>query len=104
MGWERRKGKLYYYRKERTAGHVRSRYLGNGQQALEASRADGIPIPDELLSVAQPESSIADAIPVAQPSEADLEAVIGGFLARLDQMLDQISQRRAARSIPDQVY
>lgn len=53
MGWERRKGKLYYYRKERGAEGVRSLYMGSGQKAIEASVADGIPVPDEV--VAQPE-------------------------------------------------
>jgi hypothetical protein len=53
MGWERRKGKLYYYRKQRGSGdRVRSIYVGGGLKAMEASLADGVPVPDEV--VAQP--------------------------------------------------
>ncbi|MCA1558617.1 MAG: hypothetical protein LC731_08780, partial [Acidobacteria bacterium] len=49
MGWENRKGKLYYYRKERGPdGRVRSQYMGGGQKAIDASRADGVPVPDEV--------------------------------------------------------
>jgi hypothetical protein len=56
MGWERRKGKLYYYRKQRgEGGRVRSVYLGRGQKAVDVSRADGVPVPDEV--VAQPNLS-----------------------------------------------
>lgn len=43
MGWEERKGKLYYYAKEREGGRVVSRYLGAGElarfaQMMEKSR------------------------------------------------------------------
>jgi hypothetical protein len=56
MGWEKRKGRLFYYRKARDEhGRVQSQYLGRGEQALEASRADGVAVPDEALTVAQPE-------------------------------------------------
>jgi hypothetical protein len=34
MGWENRKGKLYYYQKERVGNRVVSRYLGRGAIAL----------------------------------------------------------------------
>jgi hypothetical protein len=30
MGWERRKGSSYYYRKERSGGRVKSVYVGTG--------------------------------------------------------------------------
>lgn len=43
MGWEFRNGARYYYRKERSAGRVRSVYVGRGEVAnltsmLDASR------------------------------------------------------------------
>lgn len=43
MGWENRKGKLYYYRKKREGSRVRSIYVGSGETAhliseLEAMR------------------------------------------------------------------
>lgn len=41
MGWEKRKGKLYYYRKERgTDGRVRSIYCGSGARGEQAARED----------------------------------------------------------------
>jgi hypothetical protein len=61
MGWELRKGRYFYYRKQRqTSGRVRSIYLGRGDKAIEASRADGVAVPDEVLGSLAPE-------PVAQP-------------------------------------
>ncbi|MGI8656377.1 MAG: hypothetical protein ACR2LC_14315 [Pyrinomonadaceae bacterium] len=50
MGWERRRGRLFYYRKERDEqGRVRSIYLGRGESAIDASRAAGVPVPDEVF-------------------------------------------------------
>ncbi len=37
MGWEMRKGRLYYYRKERRGGRVVSRYVGEGEEAEMAA-------------------------------------------------------------------
>lgn len=45
MGWEKRQGKLYYYRKRRVDGQVRSIYIGCGEQARQASLEDGIALP-----------------------------------------------------------
>ena len=43
MGWEeRRQGRLYYYRKERCAGRVRSRYIGAGEQAEMIAQLDAL--------------------------------------------------------------
>lgn len=50
MGWEQRKGKLYYYRKERGAdGRVRSIYCGAGERGELAAREDA-----ERRTAAQP--------------------------------------------------
>jgi hypothetical protein len=45
MAFEKRNGSLYYYRKERTGGRVRSIYIGSGEMAhifaqLDAMRQD----------------------------------------------------------------
>lgn len=41
MGWATRKGKRYYYRKERDAdGRVRSIFCGGGERGEAAARAD----------------------------------------------------------------
>lgn len=41
MGWETRKGKSYYYRKQRTPeGRVRSIYCGGGERGLRAEDED----------------------------------------------------------------
>ncbi len=42
MGWEMRKGRLYYYRKERRGGRVVSRYVGEGEEAetMAAAQAE----------------------------------------------------------------
>lgn len=45
MGWERRGGKFFYYRKQRVAGRVRSIYFGSGERAETASREDNCPHP-----------------------------------------------------------
>jgi hypothetical protein len=40
MGWETRRGRRYYYRKERVNGRVRSIYFGSGGRALLAAHED----------------------------------------------------------------
>jgi len=40
MGWEYRNGSRYYYRKERSAGRVRSVYVGQGEIAILAATLD----------------------------------------------------------------
>jgi hypothetical protein len=40
MGWERKRGRLYYYRKVREGGHVRSQYMGTGLLAQMSAEAD----------------------------------------------------------------
>lgn len=42
MGWEQRNGSSYYYRKERSGGHVRSVYVGKGMFAALAADLDVI--------------------------------------------------------------
>ncbi len=37
MGWEERKGRLYYYEKHREGGRVVSKYLGSGEFAEACS-------------------------------------------------------------------
>jgi hypothetical protein len=60
MAWERRKGRLYFYKKEvDDLGRVQSRYMGRGQKAIEASRIAGTAVPDEVLD--------ALSAPLAQP-------------------------------------
>jgi hypothetical protein len=66
MGWEARKGILYYYRKARDGRHVQSKYMGRGDKAIEASRADGVAVPDEVRG---------DAALVAQPEVASVRHV-----------------------------
>ncbi len=48
MGWEMRRGELYYYRKIREGERVRSVYFGRGERALAAALEDGCPHPDVL--------------------------------------------------------
>ena len=38
MGWERRNGRLFYYRKVRRGASVRSEYLGRTEDAFNAAR------------------------------------------------------------------
>ncbi len=66
MGWERRKGRLFYYRKARDGGRVQSKYMGRGDKAIEASRADGVAVPDEVRG---------DAALVAQPEVLNIQHV-----------------------------
>jgi len=40
MSWERRRGRLYFYRKWRTGNRVRSEYMGAGLVAQMAAAAD----------------------------------------------------------------
>jgi len=40
MGWEQRGSESYFYRKERSAGHVRSVYVGRGEIAVLTARLD----------------------------------------------------------------
>jgi hypothetical protein len=42
MGWEKRGGHLYYYRKERDGPRVRSVYVGTGETAALISRLEGL--------------------------------------------------------------
>lgn len=42
MGWETRRGRLYYYRKERSGSRVRSVYVGGGETAMLISRLETI--------------------------------------------------------------
>ncbi len=40
MGWEERRGRLYYYKSERVRGRVRRVYLGNDEVARTLAEAD----------------------------------------------------------------
>ena len=40
MGWEQRGSESYFYRKERSAGRVRSVYVGRGEIAVLTARLD----------------------------------------------------------------
>jgi hypothetical protein len=40
MGWEERRGRLYYYKSERVGGRVRKVYLGNDEVARTLAEAD----------------------------------------------------------------
>ncbi len=40
MGWEQRGSESYFYRKGRSAGHVRSVYVGRGEIAVLTARLD----------------------------------------------------------------
>jgi len=42
MGWESRGNHSYYYGKERSAGRVRSVYVGQGEIALLTAQLDGL--------------------------------------------------------------
>ncbi len=42
MGWEERRGRSYYYRKERTGDRVRSVYVGSGASAHFAAKLDAM--------------------------------------------------------------
>lgn len=42
MGWELRRGRLYYYRKEREGARVRSVYVGSGETAALISQLEGM--------------------------------------------------------------
>ena len=39
MGWERRRGRAYYYQKVREGNRIHSRYLGRGEDANRAAEA-----------------------------------------------------------------
>jgi len=41
MGWEKRNGNYYYYRKEREGNRVSSKYMGRGELADLISQLDG---------------------------------------------------------------
>jgi hypothetical protein len=93
MGWEKRSGKLYYYRKERVAGRVRSVYLGSGERAIAASLEDGVPVPQSLsVAVAQPEPDEEqfDWTPYMLPKEPE----------QIDWSLYMLSTEEAERSYP----
>ena len=42
MGWEKRRGRHYYYRKRREGGRVISEYVGTGPAAELAAASDGL--------------------------------------------------------------
>jgi len=42
MGWEQRGTNSYYYRKERSAGRVRSLYVGRGESAVLTAQLDAM--------------------------------------------------------------
>jgi hypothetical protein len=42
MGWEKRGGRQYYYRKERDGGRVRSVYVGSGETARLIAQLDAM--------------------------------------------------------------
>lgn len=76
MGWELRAGKLYYYRKRRDdSDRVQSQYLGRGQKAVDASREDGVTVPDEVLALLGPVAQQPEA-PATQVATADLLAAL----------------------------
>jgi hypothetical protein len=42
MGWEQRRGRLYYYRSTREDGRVRKQYLGSGPSATMFANLDAL--------------------------------------------------------------
>ncbi len=42
MGWEKRGGREYYYRKERDGSRVRSQYVGGGETARLIAQLDAM--------------------------------------------------------------
>lgn len=99
MGWEERKGKLYYYRKERdeATGRVRSVYCGTGERAERAAREDearrrgGVVASVKVVGNLRPiglkpstESQARElAPPVAQPEVPSNSPLAADWLARL---------------------
>lgn len=71
MAWERRHGQLYYYRKVREQGRVRSLYFGRGARAEAAAREDGcaLPAPAELAEVGCKKEPVESALAAALPAE-----------------------------------
>ena len=67
MGWETRRGKTYYYRKERVGKRVRSVYVGGGETAaviaqFEAMQAEDAALKRELARREREELQAQDAL------------------------------------------
>ncbi|MGH9943932.1 MAG: hypothetical protein ACRD9R_16425 [Pyrinomonadaceae bacterium] len=83
MGWETRKGREYYYRKERDGGRVRSVYVGRGVVAGLIARLDALDRDEreEQRLLARMEQSQFEAQDAALARLAELaEAVAAGVL------------------------
>ena len=92
MGWERRRGRLFYYRKQRDEqGRVRSIYVGRGEAAVRLSLADGVSLPDDptLPVVLLPEvtdirgENKKDVAEIGDVESPDDHPVSSDWLARL---------------------
>jgi hypothetical protein len=84
MGWEKRRGKSYYYRKVWRDGRVVSLYCGGGARGVQAAREDQErrlaqqrPQPSSIpvqKSPAQPKRTIEELIEMLRESNARLKA------------------------------
>ncbi len=84
MGWELRRGELYYYRKIREGERVRSVYFGRGERALAAAFEDGCPHPDvqHLLHVKKEvELPVVAAVVEAVTVTVTVPSAVEAFLA-----------------------
>lgn len=85
MGWEVRKGKRYYYRKERRAdGRVVSVYCGGGEREEAAERED------RARSEPEASSTTADFDELRRKKESDAPA--GGVV--LQEHLDELGRKK----------
>src|SRR2546423_14374758 len=84
MGWEKRRGKSYYYRKVWREGRVVSVYCGGGERGMQAAREDqqrrlaqqqvrDTPPPTQAPAT-QPRKSIKELIEMLRESTAELRA------------------------------
>ena len=83
MGWETRRGKSYYYRKERVGNRVRSVYVGSGETAVviaqfEAMQGEDAALKRELARREREREREDDA--VIQEACAFVEALARGTL------------------------
>jgi hypothetical protein len=107
MAWERRKGRLYFYKKEvDDLGRVQSRYMGRGQKAIEASRIAGTAVPDEVLNalsapLAQPENLSKPHIDArASDSKTESDKWIKWMRARQEQQASVAGKFRWSKPEP----
>jgi hypothetical protein len=86
MGWEERRGRSYYYRKERVGDRVRSVYVGGGATASFLARFDTLDRMEAQANRAAEATAIRD---MAAPDE------------ELDALGEVIRQITAARLLAD---